>query len=270
MPTVGTPKHVGQALRGFSLALALTVASVTGRAAEPSPPTSFVIENSVFDEDDKKIGGSTTIFHEGKVYDSLSEHDAVCVFDATPGRFLLLDGERKLRTEITTQQLTEFCDQLRERALAAGSGYVKFAATPTFAERLDPETNELVLASDFVDYRVRMCAPKNDAFLKRYQEFSFWQTKLNAMVNPGAPPPGARLKLNDALASRQQLPENLTMRRHGLLPGMSKTLRAEHRYRWHVGEPERRRIAEIESQLGTYQVVAFGEYLRPVIESARK
>lgn len=221
----------------------------------------FAVENSVL-EGKRKLGGSQTIFLDGKVYDFLADSSEAVVFDLSAGRVVLCDSSRRLRTELTTQELADFAMRLRDRALAGGSDFVKFAAQPTFAQKLDPETNEIVLSSDLLTYRAAATAPKNADVFRSYQAFIHWQTQLNAIVNPGAPPPQARLMLNDALAARQLLPERITMHRTSTLPGTGKTLRAEHDYQWRVSEEQRRRVAELDVLRSDYRLVPIGEYLQ--------
>lgn len=234
---------------------ALTLIAATARGED------FAVENSVF-EGKRKLGGSQTIFLDGKVYDFLADSSEAAVFDLAAGRVALCDSTRRVRTELTTQELADFAMRLRERALAGGSEFVKFAAQPTFAQKLDPETNEIVLSSDLLTYRAAAAAPKNADVLRSYQTFIHWQTQLNAIVNPGAPPPQARLMLNDALAARQLLPQRITMHRSSPLPGTGKTLRAEHDYQWRVSEEQRRRVAELDVLRSDYRLVPIGEYLQ--------
>ncbi|MBA4018122.1 MAG: hypothetical protein C0483_13200 [Pirellula sp.] len=241
--------------RRWFVACALSLFATAARAED------FAVENSVFDGK-QKLGGSQTIFLEGKVYDFLAESSEAAVFDLAAGRVALCDSSRRVRTELTTQELADFALRLRDRALAGGSEFVKFAAQPTFAQKLEPESNEIVLSSDMLTYRAATVAPKNAEVLRNYQTFIHWQTQLNAIVNPGAPPPQARLMLNDALASRQLLPERITMHRTATMPGLGKTLRAEHAYQWRVSEEQRRRIAELDVLRSDYRLVPIGEYMQ--------
>lgn len=227
----------------------------------------FVVENQVYDGK-QALGGSTTIFVGGKAYDFLQGSTEAVVFDPASGKLVLADVARRVRSELTLQELSEFVDRLRERALRGGSDFARFVAQPEFGERLDADTNELVLSSPVMEYRARTTSPKNAEVLKSYQAFAHWQAQLNCVVNPGALPPHARLKLNDALARRQLLPERVTMRRTTDVPGGGKLLRAEHSYTWRLDDDERRRAADLEAQVAAFRVVAIGEYLTPA-ETAR-
>jgi hypothetical protein len=230
-------------------------------AAGLATPTEFVVENSVF-EGKQSLGGSKTIFVGGKAYDFLRDSAETVVFDPSAGRIMLTDSERRIRSELTIEQLAEFVENMRKRALQGASDFARFSAQPDFGERLDAETNELVLSSPLLEYRARTTAPKNADVLRSYQAFLHWQAQRNCALNPGAMPPQARLKLNDALAARQLLPEQVSMRRAAGAAGPARTLRAEHAFQWRVDEEDRRRVNELEQRLGSFRVVSIGEYLQ--------
>lgn len=245
----------------FCLILTATSAAAAG--------ADFSIESKVYDGGDL-VATSTTLFAAGKVYDLLAELDEAIVCDLAAGRIVVVDSRRKLRTEVTATQAAEFCERLRERARSNGSDYLKFMAEPEFHEELDAETNELVLSSPWMDYRVRTTAPKDAEALRHYQEYVRLQSMVNTVLNPGAAPPFARWKLNEALARRQVVPEEVSMRRKSLVPGFGKSLRAEHHFSWRLGDPDRRRIAEVDAKLADYRAVPISEYLKPLVEKARR
>lgn len=78
----------------------------------------FAVENSVF-EGKRRLGGSQTIFLDGKVYDFLADSSEAAVFDLAAGRVALCDSLRRVRTELTTQELADFAMRLRDRCLPA-------------------------------------------------------------------------------------------------------------------------------------------------------
>lgn len=251
---------------GTYLATAITLTlSVAGdpRTAQ-ADAGEFVVRNQVFDGK-QAIGGSTTIFAGGKAFDFLDDADEAVMFEPTAGRITLIDTKRRVRSELSLEQLAEFIERLRDRALRGGSDFARFVAQPEFGERLDAESNELVLSSPLLEYRASTTAPRNADALRNYQTFIHWQAQLNCVVNAGATPPQARMKLNDALAARQLLPERVTMKRAANVPGGGKTLRAEHSYTWRVDDTERRRVTDLEQRIVTFRVVPIGEYLTPTV-----
>ena len=246
---------------GGTLLRSLMIGAATAASAAA---VDFGVESKVFDGGDL-VSSSSTLFAAGKAYDRLAEPDEAIVCDLAAGRVVLLDPRRKLRAEITADAASEFCEGLRRRARANGSDYLKFSADPAFEESLDAETQQLVLTSPWLDYRVRTTAPKDAEALRHYHEFARLQSMVNTVINPGAAPPFARWKLNEALLQRQLLPEEVVMRRKSLVPGFGKSLRAEHHFNWRIGDAERRPLTVIHVQIAHFQSISVAEYLRPLV-----
>jgi hypothetical protein len=250
-------------LRGFIALLCVCTSIVSASAQE------FSIESKVYDGRDL-TSSSTTLFVDGKAYNFLGKPDETVVMSPKDGRIVLLDNTRRMRTDLTTNDVVAFCEQLRMKAERASSEALQFYAAPDFTEKLDAETQEVVLHSPYMEYRAKMLSPPTAAVLKSYEDYALWQARLNAAINPGAPPPNARQKLNDALARRQSLPSEVSLKRTSIIPGFGKTLRAEHLYTWRLDDPDRRRIAQADERLATYKTVPLAEYLRPAVESAKR
>lgn len=255
-------------------ALLVVALALVGVAAGPefssfAAAEDFSIENSVYDGRDL-IARSTTLFVGDKAYDLLTNPDEAIIFDLAGDRITLVDNVRRVRCDLTTGEVTDFCEQVRARARKSSSESIRFAADPEFRELLDPETNEIVLTGTWLEYRSRATAPKNAEVLKRYEGYVLRQAQLNTLMNPGAPPPSARLKLNEALARRQQLPEQVSLRRTSSESGGGKSLRAEHHYTWRLGEPDLRRIAEVDQKLASYPPVSVSNFIDGLAKSARR
>lgn len=229
----------------------------------------FGIESKVFAGRELVTAG-TTLFVDGRVYDFLVNPDETIIHSLDDDWVDLLDNMRQVRTQLTSEMLTTFCIQLRSKAAQSDSEAVRFCVAPEFREQLDPETNEVVLSSPWMEYRVKTIAPPNAETLKRYGEYVERQTQVNALLNPGSPPPGPRLALNASLAKRQMLAEKVSLRRPAAAPGQAKTLVAEHRFTWQLGEPDRQRINEAQQRSASYRFVSPSEYVRAITESARR
>lgn len=229
----------------------------------------FAMDSKVYDGK-RLMGESTTLFVGSKVYDFLKQPDETIVLAPAEGRIVLMDNVRRVRTELTTAEVAAFCEQLREKARQSESESIRFFADPEFREALDPETDEVTLGSAFIEYRAKTLAPPSADELRRYQQHLSWQAQLNAVLNPGSPPPFARMKLNEALATRQLLAEQVTMRRTAIVRGFGSALRSEHHYTWRIDDPDRRRIEEVNDRLASYRLVSAPEYLRPLVAGAEK
>ena len=229
----------------------------------------FSIENKVFDGRDL-VASSTTLISGDRAYDFLVRPDETIILALDSGTVDLLDNVRKIRARVTADELKLFNDALRRKAELAGSEAVRFYAAPTFREVLDPETSEIVLASPWIEYRAKPTSPPNADVLRRYEKYVSQQTQLNTLVNPGSPPALPRLELNAALARRQMLAEKVSMRREADGSRGAASLQAEHHFTWRLDEPDRRRIAEAEQRLTSYRLVSIDDYVRALVESARR
>ena len=70
----------------------------------------------------------------GLVYDYLDDK-TVAVFDRPRVRFLLLDPGRKVKTEVSTEKLQRFCDDLQSHAATEGNAYLNFWPARTSIQR---------------------------------------------------------------------------------------------------------------------------------------
>jgi hypothetical protein len=229
----------------------------------------FRIESSVYSgKDTKPASTNTTIFRAGIVYDYLSDK-TVAVFDKPRGRFLLLDPSRKIKTEVKTEDLQHFCDELQDRAAKEGNAYVRFVANPDFETSIDEKTTELVLKSAHMTYRISTLKAENDEAAQQYREFSDWYARLNAMTNHT--PPFARLAVNEELFSRGLVATQvqLTIPPQVLLRGHSVSLRSEHQIKWKLLKLDPDRITETETQLASFKPVSLEKFQQVSVATKR-
>jgi len=216
---------------------------------------------------DKDVIESTTVFQAGRAYDFLDNPREVTVFDAPGNKFVVLDPERKVRTEVTLEQIEAFTNNLKSETMKRSIvPLLAFLAEPKFAEEFDPTKQELTLTSEWLTYRVQATTPKLPDAADIYADFINWQTKLNTMLRPGSLPPFARLQLNSALDSRGLMPTEVTATRHS--PKGSRkdvTLRAEHRLQWRILSAEQDRLNEAATWLATFEQVNLREYQKPYL-----
>lgn len=236
----------------------------TARAEE------FRIETKIYVGDEKEPASeTTTLFLDGVVYDFLAKPEQICVFrkpgGGKPGRFILLDPERRQRTELTTPQLAGAMEKLRTWAAQQKDPFLKFAANPEFEESFEPDSGKLVLASYWESYSVETTAADEPSVLAEYREFLDWYTQLNTLLQAG-PPPEPRLRLNSALARHRVVPVKVELTR----PGDKEPLRAEHNFTWRLSQADRERIDDVNDALASYHKVtndAFLQATRPEKEA---
>ena len=167
------------------------------------PAADFRVDNTVFVEGQSQPQSQgVTIFHEGLVYDFLNEPAEVIVFDKAHRRFTLLDLGRRVRSEISTDDVQAFVDRAKQRLSGHRNPNIRWLADPSFEESFDHASPELTLKSTSITYQARVQAT-DAAMAAQYREFSDWYAKFNHTLNPKSWPPFARMMLNEAIQRRQ-------------------------------------------------------------------
>ena len=221
----------------------------------------FRIETKIFVGDEKEpVSTATTLFQRGVVYDFLAEPEQIAVFrkpgGGKPGRFILLDPERRVRTELSTDQLADVMNKLRNWAARQRDPFLKFAANPQFEESFDRNTGQLLLASHEESYTIMTEPADAPGSLAEYREFLDWYTRLNTLLQAG-PPPEPRLQVNAALARYQIVPVSVELVR----AGEKEKLRAEHEFTWLLSKADLARIDDACASLAAYRPVDNEQFL---------
>ena len=222
----------------------------------------FRIETRVYVGDEEQpVSETTTLFLDGVVYDFLAVPEQVAVFrkpgGGKPGRFILLDPEHRIRTELTTDQLAGAMDKLRTWAARQTDPFLQFAAAPQFKETFEPESGKLVLTSFVENYQVDTAKTDHAAALAEYHDFLDWYTRLGTLLAAG-PPPEPRLRLNAALARYHVIPLKVELTR----AGDKQPVRAEHEFTWRLSREDMSRIDEVRESLAAYRAVSNDEFLQ--------
>lgn len=227
----------------------------------------FRVENKVFSGNDSDPSvESTTLFYNGVVYDYLKKPAEIIVLDTDHGRFVLLDTERRMKTELTTKEVEAFVDRFREqaarRAARHDNPFVAFQAEPKFEKEFDESSRELTFSSPWMTYRVVTADAGSEEIAQQYRQFADWQARLNSVINRRATPPLARLMVNAELEQREELPRevHLTLTPPGGFPRKRITARSEHQLIRTVVESDRARVLQAGQFMAIFQPVSFEEY----------
>jgi hypothetical protein len=245
--------------------MAFAAASRLGASGGTLAEEGFRIENKVFmtGEKDPQIR-STTIFHDGVVYDYLADPAEVTIFDVKHGRFVLLDLTRRIKTELTAERVAGFSDRLRQWSLKQSDPFLRFLGDPQFEVAFDESTHELTFTNPWMTYRLTTVDVESEAMSSQYREFSDWYCRLNTVLNPGARPPFARMIVNAELENRHLFARevDLTIQEKEGLLGKRSTVRSEHVLVRQLMESDRKRVAQTDQFLAMYTSVDFREYQR--------
>ena len=131
-------------------ALIVAVAALDSNLAAIASAEGFRIATKIFVGKEKEpVSTATTLFLNGTVYDFLSEPEQIAVFHKSPGdkpgRFILLDPDRRVRTEFSTDKVNGAMEKLNKWASQQKDPVLKFAADPKFDEKFDKESGQIVL-----------------------------------------------------------------------------------------------------------------------------
>jgi hypothetical protein len=227
----------------------------------------FRIETALYANDARApVSKATTLFEQGVVYDFLSQPGQIAVYRPKsaeqPGRFVLLDADRKVRTELTTDRLEGLLAKVRSWAASQEEPLFRFQAKPRFEDSFDEETGQLILSSDLMTYRVVTEPGGNAAAMAAYREFCDAYARLNAVTQRGMLP-FARLKLNAILDELGRVPTSVEL----TIPQQKLRLRAVHAFMWRLSKDDRRKIETVRAQLGNFRPVDNAEF-RKVTELA--
>ena len=234
---------------GIGLLSTMVLLAVTAYGQE------FRIETVVFSGDaEEPLAKTVTLFESGVVYDFLDSPQQVAVFRPAggdkPGRFVLLDIERKVRTELATDKIQQLLNKLRKWSATQPDPMQQFFAAPEFSEQYDEATGTLTLTAETMTYRVQTVQGGEAPAMAAYREFCDWYARLNSVTQQGLLP-FPRLKLNATLDTRGRVPTTV----HLVLPERELDLRAEHAFTWRISRTDRQRIDEVRRQLREFKLV---------------
>ena len=241
-----------------TLAMSLVTSLVLAQAATAGE---FRCDTEIFVGTEKKpVQESLTIFTETAVYDFLlTKPEEITVYDLAHGRITLLDKSRKARTTIATDDLLRFTAAYK--TARPESELFAFCVQPVFAE--SEEEGRVVLKGKPLMYRVATSKPGAAGAQKRYREFADWSARLNAM-RAGNLPPFARMELNQVLAAKGMLPEEVerTISTKHLTGTRTEVVRSHHLFNWTLSAQDRQKVEAVGDFLGTYSAVSVEDYLQ--------
>ncbi len=222
----------------------------------------FRVETDVFVNGARDPAVQTrTIFAEGVVYDFLlTGAQEITVFDRSRNRLVLLDPQRKVKTQLSLDgDILTYVAEMKAQ-LAEGNREFLLGEQMKTTEEAD---GWIALSNGRMTYRAEGITPKTAEMAGEYQQFADWYARLNAM-RQGNPPPFARIRLNAALASRGLVPktiERTIVQKHGLTD-RKQVLRSQHLANWCLSQTDRKQIDRVGACLADFTDVTVREYFR--------
>ena len=227
----------------------------------------FRIETDVFVDDGKEpVVETLTVFTDGVVYDFLRTGvEEITVFDRDRNRLVLLDAQRKVKTELTLDTILSYVAKMKAQLTEENQEFL-------LGEQMEVTEGEdgwLTLTNGRVTYRAEGMAPKSKELAAEYQQFADWYARLNAM-RPGNSPPFARIRLNAELASRGQIPKTIerTIVQKSGLQEKKRVRRSQHLVNWRLSQKDRKQIDHAGACLADFTAVSFRDYFQlPTVAS---
>lgn len=221
----------------------------------------FRVETDVYlDPNPEPIVQTLTIFSEGVVFDFLlTPAEEITVFDRRRERLVLMDTQRKVKTELSLESILGFVAEMK--------AYMnQHQRELLLAEEVTAVTDEggwLVFGNQRVTYRVEGTEPKDKDAALQYQQFADWYARLNAM-RQGNLPPFLRIQINSEVATRGLIPktiERTIVHRQGVTD-TKQVLRSQHLTTWRLSTTDRRHIDRASTLMATYPTVSFREFVQ--------
>ena len=235
--------------------------------ATTSSALDFRVETDVFLGTGKDpVSENLTLFTGGQVYDFLlSGSKEITIYDPARGQFKLLDTERKLRSDISTQVLLEKVEAIEKLIANGDDPFLKAVLKPKFETKVEEfeENGEsrvrITLTSKEIIYKVVGSRPKHPEAVHAYRQFADYFARFNS-VRRGGFPAGARLALDQALAERGLVP--IEIERTDVVAGKKLERRSRHLINYVLSKQDLQKIDTAGNYLTEFRSLDFEEHRR--------
>ncbi len=243
-------------MRSLLAILVIALAIVSPARAEDFRMETFIYVGDAEEFDSRTV----SLFHNGVYYDLRGVSQSTTIYSPPqgnqPGRFVLLDPSREVKTEWTTDRVDGYIAKLSRWAMGHKDAMLRFHAAPKFTTTFDEATNNLKLASDELSYDVDTEPLASPDRARVLVEFYNAFAELNCLTATGLPP-GPRLVLNRELLDRQIAPLTVRLATDDL---ENPDLRSEHKLAWMLSKDDLDSIAVVNEQLVKFREVSNAEY----------
>jgi len=232
-------------------------------ATIPLEAEDFRVETHIYVADNKQPSSTNiTRFQGSIVWDFAGDGSEIVMFDKARGRFALLDVKRKVRTEVTTDEILKFTQQLRDWAATQEDPLLKFCAAPRLEKTTGPTPGSLKFSGAVLSYEIETERPPNADVAARYREFSDWYARVNTLFRPGLLPPFPRLVVNEQLGQAEVVPQRvrLTLAPQSKHGSKEVTVRSEQDFTYGLLKSDLDQIDRAASYLVTLRSVPLGAY----------
>ncbi len=228
------------------------------------------VENSILLDGAKSPKAqSLTIFRGGLVYDVSVGGPRVVIFDSEQGQLVLLDKDRKIKTEIRTADLEAAREQLRKWCLKQADSVLRFCGKPDF--EIDESNRRLAFRASEMQYVVDTIDTPDKQFAAEYRKFSDAMVGLAVIGQTSPIPPLARLAVNRELARRGVMPSSVAVEVRPTFAAVRPAIkiRSHHTVGWKLRPWDLQLIDQIHTYEREFRRVDLNEFLgRPAAQAA--
>lgn len=245
-------------------------AAVLSLALAPAVATAqnFRVETDVFVGNKKPqepVAEYLTLFDGASVYDfALSDTKEVTIYyiQKESEKFVLLDPDRRIKAELSLDELRAHTANLKAEAANSGDANVQFLVNPVFEVTVKEPDRLITLVSKQLTYTAKGIVPREEGVCRRYAAFADGYARLNGL-RLGNMPPFARMQLNEKLLELGWVPEEVTR----TIPAQAVLakdveVRSHHLFSWRILPTDEKKIAEAHNYKATFKPVSLAEYLK--------
>ncbi|MCA9064770.1 MAG: hypothetical protein KDA96_16980 [Planctomycetaceae bacterium] len=241
----------------------------------------YDVEHAASDGRAPVLSASLSLFHNGRVYDSVESAEEILIFDPSERRFVILNMARELITTVQFEEMNHLLEShrptaeqyIRELTSSNGPGAtrvaesLRFQLEPRFHQKFDAASGHLVLSAPLWTYRVETRPWEDTSQLQTYLTYADWTARLNYIMRPNSLFPEPRLELNRVLREhKNRMPVVVEL---DLTPGEALRLRAEHRFTLGLSDDDHRRVSRWDDIVrnNTFRKLSFRSYQETVLIS---
>lgn len=215
----------------------------------------FYVANSVQPDGAKSAKAqSQTIFAGSRAYDFSVAGPRVVIFDAEQGQVVMLDTQRKVKTELGTADLEAAREELRTWCEKRADSIARFIANPRFKVQADDE--RIAFLSDEMEYQVDTQKSSQADAAAKYRKFSDAMIGLAVVSQASSIPPLARLAVNHRLQARDALPTSVSVTIQPRAAGdRPLQFRSHHVIGWTLRPQDQKRVREATGYEKTFRSV---------------
>jgi hypothetical protein len=250
-------------LRGFILAVVCLPSAAIFPTILMAQSGDFRIDTDVMETGKgKPVDQSVTLFANGVSYEySRETPNQITVINTIENRVTLINTQRQVQSRVNLQELQAYLETVKKQfaqTATRGAEKLQDAAETSF----DVNTQVVSAGMRFIRYDAKIQQPNNAVVAEIYANFANASAILNAWRSRGnAPPPFARLQLNEALREKAVVPTEI---KRTIFAGENESSLIS---RIHITDSlkpsEKKQIEQYNEMILNYSTVALADYNNP-------